>query len=200
MGHAQLFTAHFLCGKYVVTLVSDGAETGRHVVLGQFVAAAGAEQIRGAHGSVAVAATGRELIVALRAEVELALDMGSAGRAAGRDRQAKQEVKHSADSTGKGAEQHPEARAHRAARSVTAYVADHEEVERRQQAPGKVEVNPQAERRRRMVALGGHDDPPVVLDHGKRDACGHHGPHGNEPCIFVHRKVLRITHSSVTEE
>jgi len=54
------------------------------------MAAAGAELIGGAHGAEAVAAIGRELVVALRAEVEVALHVRGAGRAARNFRLAQQ--------------------------------------------------------------------------------------------------------------
>jgi hypothetical protein len=107
------------------------AQPRRHVVAGQLMAAAGAELVGGAHGAEAVAAAGRELVVALRAEVEVALHMRGAGRAARNLRLAQQEVKHRADAARHHeADDDPEARTHGAARRVLADVADHQEVER----------------------------------------------------------------------
>jgi hypothetical protein len=59
--------------------------------------AAGAELVGRAHRAEAVAATGRQPVVALRAEVEVALHMRGAGRAARNHRLPQQEVEHRAD-------------------------------------------------------------------------------------------------------
>ncbi len=64
------------------------------------MAAARAVPIGGAHGAEAVAAVGGEPVVALRAEVEAALHLGAASRAARDHRLTQEEVEHSADATG----------------------------------------------------------------------------------------------------
>lgn len=97
----------------------------------QLVAATGAEEVGGPDGSEAVPATRCELIVALRAEVEVTLDMGSASGASGNKRGAEKEVENSTYPAGHyEADQHPEARTHRSSRSILADVANHQDVKR----------------------------------------------------------------------
>ena len=57
------------------------AKTGRHVVAFEFVTAPRAELIGRPNSSEAVSATGSELVIALRAEVKVALHMSAARRA-----------------------------------------------------------------------------------------------------------------------
>ena len=64
-----------------------------------------------ADGAEAVAAIGRELVVALRAKVEIALNVCAAGRAAGNLRLAQQKIQHGADAGRHDeADEHPEPR------------------------------------------------------------------------------------------
>ena len=165
------------------------------MVDGDFVAAAGAVLIRDADGAVAVSAGGGELIAALRAEVEVALDVGAAGVAAGDDGLAEEEVEDSANTAGKNeADQHPETSAHGSAGSVAADVTDHEEVHGGEDAPGEVEVGAQADGRGCVVALFGEDEPEVVLDREEGDTGGDHGPDGDEARVFIDRDGLWVTH------
>src|ERR1039458_1720051 len=63
-------------------LLAHRAQPRRHVVAFQLVAAARAVLVAGAHRPEAVAAACRQLIVALGAEVKVALNVRSAGRTA----------------------------------------------------------------------------------------------------------------------
>src|SRR5690242_13912082 len=86
------------------------AQTRGHMVGREFVAAAGAELVGGAHGAKAIATTGSQLVGALRAEVEVAEHVGAAGGAAGDDGLAQQEVEHGTYARGHDkADEHPEA-------------------------------------------------------------------------------------------
>ena len=161
----------------------------------QIVAAVGAEEIGRPDGAEAGAAVGKELVIALGAEVKVALDMGAAGGAAGDLGLAQEKVEHGADSGRHNeANEHPEARAHGAARRVFADVANHEEVERSDDAPGDVEVDAEAERLRRMMTLPGRDNPEIVFDENKRQAGGDDRPDRNEPLFFVETDGLLIGH------
>ena len=165
------------------------------MIAGQFVAAPGAELVRGAHGAEAVAAVGREMVVALRTEMEVALHMGCAGGAAGNFRLAEQEVEHRPDAAGHDkANDDPEARTHGAAGSILADVADHEEVESNEDAPGQAEIDVKAERRL-MVLLLWQNQPEIIFDQDKSRDRDHDGPDRDQACVFVHRNVLWIAHT-----
>ena len=147
--------------------------------------AARAVLVGGADGSEAVSAAGGELVIALGAEMKVALHMGSAGGAAGDQWRAEKEIEYGADSAGHDeADQHPEAGTHGPSGSVFAYVADHEEVERREQAPGDVEVDAQAKGRDVVLRLG-EFEPEVVLHKDKHNRRDRDGPHRHELFIFV---------------
>src|SRR5271154_1984615 len=106
-----------------------------------------------ADAAIALSTTRRDLVRALRAEVEVRLGAAAAGGAAGDDRLPQQEVKHRADSSRHDeADRDPKAQAHGATRCVLADIADHQDVERRQRAPGEREVDAEADRRRRVIA------------------------------------------------
>ena len=151
-------------------LFAQDTEAGGHVVAAQLMAAAGAKLVSGADGAEAVAAVGFELKVALGAEVEVALDVGGARRAAGDDGLAEEEVEDSANSARHDkADDDPEAGAHGAAGGVFADVADHEEVEGGEEAPGEVEVDAEAERRLVVLPCGQHQ-PEIVFDQHKCQA------------------------------
>src|SRR4051794_22156803 len=101
--------------------------------------AAGAELVGRPDGTEAVSAACGELIVTLRAEVEVALDVGATGGAFGNERGAQEEVEDGADSARHNeADQHPESRAHGATGCVFADVANHEDVERGEKSPSDV--------------------------------------------------------------
>src|SRR5271155_106577 len=126
------------------------------------MAAVGAINVGSADSAEAGAAVGSELEVALRAEVKIALNVRAAGRAARDLGLAQEKIQHGADAGGHDeADDHPEPRAHGAARGIFADVADHEEIEGGDYSPGDVEVDAQAEGRRRVVALLGRDDPEI---------------------------------------
>ena len=126
--------------------------------------------------------------------MEVALDMGGAGGAAGNFRLSEQEVEHCADAAGHyKADCHPKAGTHGAARSVFADVADHEEVEGDEHAAGEAEIDMKAEWRG-MVLLLRENYPEIVLDQDKSGDGDHDGPDGDEACVFVHRDVLWIAH------
>ena len=111
------------------------------MVGGKLMAAVGAINVGGADGAEAGAAVCRELIVALGTEVEVALNVGAACRAARDLRLAEKEVEYGANAGRHDeANDHPESRAHGAARGVLADVTDHQEVERSDDSPGDVEV------------------------------------------------------------
>ena len=176
-------------------LLAHGAEAGGHLIAGKLVTAAGAELVSGADGAEAVAAAGGELVVALGAEVEVALDVGAAGGALGDERGAEQEVEHGADAAGHDeADEHPEAGAHGAAGGVFADEADHEDIERGEQAPGEIEIDAQAEGR--DVVLGPRkDDPEVVFDKNE-DPCRYEDRPGRDKAGFVRgMSGLLIAHS-----
>src|SRR5208337_3234837 len=115
------------------------------------MAAAGTELVRGTHSAEAVAAAGGELVVALRAEVKVALYMRGAGGAPRDHRLAQQEVQHRPDAARHHeANDDPEARTHGPAWRILAHVANHQKVERSQRTPGKIEVDAKTQRRRMM--------------------------------------------------
>src|SRR4051812_18383979 len=106
------------------------AKPRRHVVAFQFVTAAGAELIRRPHRPEAIAATGRELVIALRAEMKITLYVSPACRTRRHQRRSQQEIENGANSPGHHeADQHPEARAHRTPRRILADVAHHQDIE-----------------------------------------------------------------------
>lgn len=174
----------------------------RHVVARQLMSAARAELVCCPHGSIAVSATGRELIVALRAKMEVALHLRSARRAARDFRLAEQKIQHGADA-GRHykANQHPEPYAHRAAWRILAYVPDHQEVESRQKSPGEIEINPEPDRRN-VVLLFRQDEPEVVLNRQEGGDGNDDGPHRDEARVFVDGNRLWIGHgdSNLTNE
>jgi len=169
----------------------------RHVILCQFVAATGAVLVSSAHGAEAVAAVCREPIVALRAEVEVALHVRAAGRAAGDVGLAQKEVKHGANACRHNqANEYPEACAHGTAWRILADIPDHEDVERGQQTPGKVEVDAQTDSGGLMVALAGRNHPEVILNDHKRNDGGHNRPHRNDAFVVVNRNGLWFAHKN----
>ena len=152
-------------------LFAHDAEASRRVIRGQLVAAVGAINVGGADCAEAGAAVCGELKVALGTEVEVALNVRAAGRAVRDLGLAQEKIQNSADAGGHDeADDHPEPQAHCAARGIFADVADHKEVEGGDDSPGDVEVDAQAERRRRVMALLGRDDPEIVFDEDKRQA------------------------------
>ena len=62
------------------------SEPCRHVIALEFVTATGAELVCRPDGAEAVSATCGELVITLRAEMEVALDVGAAGGALGNER------------------------------------------------------------------------------------------------------------------
>ena len=111
----------------------------------EFVSATSAEEVGGPDSAEAVAAARCELIVALRTEVEVALDMGSAGRASGDQGGTEKEIKDSANPAGHyEADEHPEARAHSPSGSIFTDVADHEDVKGGEKSPRNVEIGAKA--------------------------------------------------------
>ena len=86
--------------------------------------------------------------------------------------------------------------AHRAPRRVLADVAHQQEVQRSHHAPGKIEVDAQAQRRRRMVVLRGRNDPEIVFDQNERQAGRNNRPCRNHPFFFVYADGLRIGHET----
>ncbi len=93
--------------------VAHHVQASRHLVMGQFVAASCAKDVGRSHSSETVAATGGELEVTLRTEVEVALHAGAAGCAACNKRSAQQKVENDADAAGHHeTDQHPETSAH----------------------------------------------------------------------------------------
>ena len=138
-------------------------------------------------------ATGRELIIALRAEVEIALHVRRAGWAPRDLRLAQQKVEHRADPPRHHqANRDPETRAHRPPRSVLAHVAHQQKVESGQQPPGEIEVDAESDRRRMMP--GRHHQPDIVLHQHKGGGGNHNGPHRNHACININGNGFRISH------
>ena len=78
----------------------EGVQSAGGLAGGEVVAAVDAEDIGDARAAVAVAAAGGDLVGALRAIVVIAFDVGSAGRAAGGDGLAEQEIEHGSDAAG----------------------------------------------------------------------------------------------------
>src|SRR5579863_4358614 len=171
------------------------AEPGGHFVLGQFVAAAGAELVGGAHRTEAVSAACGELIVALGTEVKITLHEGAASRATRDQRLPQQVVEHGPDPAGHHkTDQHPESRTHGAARGVFADVADHEEIQGGEQSPGEIEVDLEADRRTGVMALRGEHPPHVILDGHKGGDGGHNRPPGDQAGIFVYGNKFWFAH------
>jgi len=143
----------------------------RHMIPSQLMPAPGAELVRNSHRAEAVPAARIQLIGALRAEVKLILHMRSARHAARSHRQPQQEIKHRPNPARQHkADHHPETSAHGAPGSIPAHIAHHQEVESRQQAPRKIEINTQPKRRRRVMALCRCNNPPVIFD-GQKKRC-----------------------------
>lgn len=169
-------------------------EAGGDVIPFELVTATCAEQVGGSNGAEAVSAAGSELIVALRAEVEVALHMGPACGTCGDEGSAEEEVEYGANSTGHDeADQHPEPGTHRASGSILADVADHQDVERGEKAPGDVEVG--AEAQGDLMVLGsGEDDPEVVLNKNENRSGTDDGPDRHQPGVFVRVDRFRFAH------
>ena len=100
------------------------------------MAAINAEDVGDASAAVAVAAAGGDLVGALRTVVIAALDVCSAGWAAGGDGLAKKEIENGSDSAGNEDADHPEPGAHVATGGVVTDVADHQHVESGEGSPG----------------------------------------------------------------
>src|ERR1700712_256343 len=95
----------------------ESLQARRHIILSKGVAAVHAIHIGDTDAAVAITAGSRHLISALRAEVKLGVDTGSAGGTLGHYRLAKEEVEYRPDAARHGqANRHPQARAHGAAR------------------------------------------------------------------------------------
>ena len=176
-------------------LVAQYAQARWGLVCGQLVTAARAVEVSGADGAKAVAAVGLELEVALGTEVKIALNVSATGRAAGNLGLAEEEVENGADASRHDeANEHPKAGAHGAARRVLADVTDHEEVKRGHDAPGDIEVDAEAERLRRVMALAWRDDPEIVFNEDKCQAGGDDRPDGNQPFFFVDADGFLVRH------
>lgn len=177
-------------------LARVNTKPGRHVIVLKLVAATGAEQIGRPDSAETVPTTRRELVVALGAEVEIALHVGSACRAGGDKGRPKKKIENGADpSRHDKADQHPEAGTHRPARSIFADVSDHEDVEGGQKSPRDVEVRAKAEWN--LVVLGlREDDPKVVLNQNEYGNGTNDGPDRHKPGIFVRVDRLGFAHHS----
>src|SRR4051794_19120589 len=106
------------------------------------MSAARAELIRRANRTETGSAACGELVIALRAEMKIALHERAARGAARYQRLAQQEVEHRAYAARHNeADQHPEARAHGPPRSVLADIPDHQQVQRPEKAPRQVEID-----------------------------------------------------------
>jgi hypothetical protein len=170
-------------------------QPGWHLILRKFMTAACAVLVCGAHGTEAIPAISCQLVVALRAEVEIALHMRAAGRASSNLWLAQQKVKHGPNPARHyKANQHPEPRAHPPPRRVLADIANHQEVKRSHYSPGKVEVDAKTERRRRVVPLFRRNHPEVVLNQHKRNAGDNNRPHWNYAFVIVHGNRLWVAH------
>ena len=167
-----------MANREVGSLFSAGvdAQAGRRVVALQLMTATRAELIRRPHRAEAVSAACGELVIALRAEVEITLHMSAAGRARRHERSPQKEIKNSADAPRHyKADQHPESRAHRPARRILADISHHQDVERSEKTPGDIEICAKTKRHRVMLRLR-EDDPEVVLHkHKDSNSCGN-GP------------------------
>lgn len=167
----------------------------RHVVAFQLVTAAGAKLVCGPDRAEAVSATGGELVIALRAEMEVTLDVGAAGGAGGNQWSPQEEVENCADSSRHDeTDQHPEARTHGAAGRIFADVADHQNVERGEESPGDVEVRAKPEGRIVVLRLW-EDDPEVVLDQDEDSRCTDDRPYWNQPGIVVRIDRFGFSHT-----
>ena len=164
-------------GNKQLISASVNPEPCRHVILLEFMTAAGAELVGGAYCSEAIAAACSELVVALRAEVKVTLHVGAARGTRGDKRRTKEEVENGTDSAGHDeADEHPKARTHGAARGILADVADHEDVEGGEESPGDVEVCTKTERDRVMLRFR-EDDPEVVLNEHENGSSYDNGPY-----------------------
>jgi len=172
-----------------------GPQPRRRIVRREIVSAVHAELIARRDASVALAAAGGDLAGALRAKVEIRLRPRAARRAPRDNWLSQQEVEHGTNSSRHDeADRDPEAQAHRPPRRIPAHIADHQDVERGQGAPGEGKVDAQAERRRRVVALGGKDDPPKVLHGDEREHRNRHGPTRDQPHLVGERRAgIRIS-------
>jgi len=99
------------------------------------------------------------------------------GRAAGNLGLAEEEVENGADASRHDEQMNIQKRVLMApARRVLADVTDHEEVKRGHDAPGDIEVDAEAERLRRVMALAWRDDPEIVFNEDKCQAGGDDRP------------------------
>ena len=161
----------------------------------QFVTATRAELVSSTHRPEAVSAACCELVIALRAEVEVTLHVSPTGGAFGDEGCAKEEVEYGADATGHNeTDQHPEARTHGPAGCVLADVANHQDVEGSQESPRDVEVGAKAERGV-VVLRFWEDDPEVVLDQNKNRRGDDDGPEGDQPGVFVRIDGFGFAHT-----
>ena len=93
------------------------AQPARHLILSKFVAAARAELVGCSDSPEALSAIGGEMVVTLRTKMEIAQYVCAASRTPRNFRLAQEEVKYRADAGGHyEANNHPEPRAHAAAR------------------------------------------------------------------------------------
>jgi hypothetical protein len=183
-------------------LIATGmnAETCRHVVAFQFVPATSAELIRRPHRAKAIAATRRELVIALRTKMKITLYMSPACRARRHQRRPQQEIENGADSPRHHeADQHPETRTHRTTRRVLADVSHHQNVKSGEQSPRDVEIRAEAERNR-VVLRFRKNNPEVVLDqHEHRNSCSN-GPQRHQPRVFVRINRFGFSHHSIARQ
>lgn len=189
-----------------IQLAREGVKARGRLACGEVMSAVNAEDVGDAGAAIAVAATCRDLIGALRTVVVVAFDMSSAGGASGCDGLTKQEVKHGADSSGHDDAEHPQSSAHAAAGRIVADVADHEHIEGSQGSPGNNEVETKRNGdAARMMAVSGDHNPEIVLGEDEGQERSGNGPAGNETkligeacfglriaslCEIAHRSLL----------
>ena len=108
-----------------------------------------AVEVGNTYAAITITAGSRDLVSALRTKVELGMNTCPTRGAQRNNWLAKQKIKHSSNSAWEDqTDEHPQARAHGAARRIAAYVTRHQHIERCQRAPGEREVKAQAERSR----------------------------------------------------
>lgn len=133
----------------------------------------------------AVAADCGNLEGALRTEMKLAVDLRAARGAYRQHRLAKQEIEHHADAAGHNANEGPDSCGHPAARRIPGDIADHQNIQSRQNAPGKCEVETHAQRDVAGVMPVCRQHHPVKILHGdKRENRQRHCPGGHQFQLF----------------
>src|SRR6202012_5653378 len=168
-----------------MSLVAVGAQAGRSSVLGQIMAALGAEYVRDLHAAMAAPAHRSQLELALWAEVVAGRQAGRAIGAPRKNRLPQHEVDHGADPTWEHrAYQHPESLRHAATLDVPAHVAEQQGVTGHERAPRVAHHHAHGQH---LVAMVWKYPVEEVLHGDEQDDGQYHRPARNHPQLIVTR-------------